>query len=68
MPWLRGAALKAQAPVAGIVPYNFVTGGGGVRGLDVEANVAVSLRRPDIRDDVLGGRPAGGTAVEAGRR
>lgn len=32
------------------------------------ASVAVSLHRPDIRDDVLDGKPAGEAAVEAGRR
>ena len=30
--------------------------------------VAVSLRRPDIRDDVLGQDPAGEAAIETGRR
>ena len=55
MPWQRGATLEAQIPVAGIAPSNVVTGGGGARGLDVEAGIAASMRRPDIRDDVLGG-------------
>ena len=30
--------------------------------------VTVSLRPPDIRDDVLGGDPAGEAAIETGRR
>ena len=54
--WLRGAALEAQDFVAGIAPANFVTGDGGARGLDVEAGVAVSMRRPGMR----GEKPADG--------
>ena len=46
---------------------NFATGGEGVLGLLAEAGVAVSLRRPDIRDDVLGGNLAGEAAVETSR-
>ena len=30
--------------------------------------MAVLLRRPDIRDDVLGGNPAGEAAIKTGRR
>lgn len=33
-----------------------------------EASVAVSLRRPGLRRDVLGPRPAGEAAVKTGRR
>ena len=68
MPWLRGAASEAQAPVADLAPWNFVTGGEGARGLLAKVGVNVSLRRPDIRDDVLGGEPAGEEAIETGRR
>ena len=45
-----------------------MTGGEGAGGLLAEAVVAVSVHRPDIRDDVLGGNPAGEAAVETGRR
>ena len=68
VPWLREAALEAQAPVAGTAPLNFVTGGRGARGFDVESGMAVSLRLPGIRDGVLGGKPAGKAAVETGWR
>ena len=68
VPWLRGVASEAQAPVADIAPWNFVTGGEGARGLLAKVGVNVSLRRPDIRDDVLGGEPAGEEAIETGRR
>ena len=68
MPEVRGAALEAQASVSGIPPQNFATGGEGARGLVANAGVAVSLRRPDIPDDVLGGNLAGEAANEPGRR
>lgn len=57
VPRLRGATAEAQAPDAG----------GGARGLSAEKKVAVSLRRPNVEDDVLGSRSAGEAAVEAGR-
>ena len=65
--WLRGAALEALAPVAGIAPWDFVTGDESARGVATVAGVDLSLRRPDVRDDVLGRRPAGEAVVEAGR-
>ena len=68
MPWLRGAALKAQAPVAVKLPLAFVTGNEGARGLLEQAGVAVSLCRLDIRDEVVGGNPAGEAAIEICRR
>ena len=46
---------------------NFVTGGEGAGGFLGDEGVAVSLRQLDIRDDVLGGNPAGEAAVETGR-
>ena len=45
-----------------------MTGGEGARELLAKISVTVSLRRPDIRNDVLGGDPAGEAAVETGRR
>lgn len=68
VPWLRGAALERQVPIAGIVPWSFTARGEGACEIDAEENVSVSLRRPDTRNDVLGARPAGEAAVEAGRR
>ena len=68
VPCLRGATPKVQDLVAGIAPGHFVTGGGGARELAEDTRVAMSPRRADIRDDVLGGRPAGEAAVEACRR
>ena len=68
VPWLRGAELEVQAPVAGIAPSIFVTGSAEAGGNDAEAGVAVSLRRPGIWDDVLGGKLSGEAAIEAGRR
>ena len=56
VPRLRGAAAEAQANDAG----------GGASERSAEARVAVSLRRPDARGNVLGPRPAGEAVVEVG--
>lgn len=51
-----------------MAPRKYTTGGGGAHCLAAEETVALSLRRADIRDGVLGGKPADEASVEAGRR
>ena len=76
---MREAAFEALTLVAGggalgprlvaeISLWSGVTGSGGGPGLNVEASVTVSTRRPGIRDDVLGETPADEAAGEADRR
>ena len=45
-----------------------MTDGEGARGLLAKTGVVVSLRRPDIRDDMLGVNPAVEVSIELRRR